>query len=94
MTLKVEQNPKKTMARDDTRRHGKAREDTTRHGKARQGTARHEKARQGTRRHGHEGMGHEGTEYILLALATSQEIDHNVKSIYTTQKTIISPDRG
>ena len=56
MTLKVEQNPKKTMARDDTRRQGKAREDTT----------RHEKARQGTRRHGHEGTGHEGTEYILL----------------------------
>ena len=45
MTPKVEQNPKKTMARDDTRRHGKAREDTTRHGKAREGTARHEKAR-------------------------------------------------
>ena len=38
MTLKVEQNPKKTMARDDTRRHGKAREDTTRHEKAREGT--------------------------------------------------------
>ena len=54
MTLKVEQNPKKTMARDDTRRHGKAREDTT----------RHEKARQGTRRHRHE-----GTEYILLEFA-------------------------
>ena len=62
MTPKVEQNPEKTMARDDTRRHGKAREDTT----------RHEKARQGTRRHGHEGTGHEGTEYILLTLTTCQ----------------------
>ena len=39
MTLKVEQNPKKPMARDDTRRHGKAREDTTRHDKAREGTS-------------------------------------------------------
>ena len=57
MTLKVEQNPKKTMARDDTRRHGKAREDT----------ARHEKTRQGTRRHGHE-----GTEYILLGLSNGR----------------------
>ena len=57
MTLKVEQNPKKTLARDDMRRHGKAREDTRRHGKAREGTARH----------GHEGTGHEGTECFLLS---------------------------
>ena len=75
MTLKVEQNPKKTIARDDTRRHGKAREDTTRHEKAREGTARHEKARQGTRRHGHKGTGHEGTEYILLEKTLQHGMD-------------------
>ena len=64
MTLKVEQNPEKTMARDDTRRHGKVREDTTRHGKAREGT--------GTRARG---TGHEGTEYILLTVR-SHHIQH------------------
>ena len=60
MTLKVEQNPKKLW-------YGMTREDMARHEKTRQGTRRHKKARQGTRRHGHEGTGHEGTEYILLS---------------------------
>ena len=60
MTPKVEQNPKKTMARDDTRRHGKAREDMTRHGKAREGT--------GT---GHEGTGHGARGHRIYPTRTS-----------------------
>ena len=100
MTLKVEQNPKKTMARDDTRRHGKAREDTTRHEKAREGMRRHGKAREGTARHekararghGHEGTGHEGTEYILLDMKEINSVNLLRKSLNnillaTTKKT-------
>ena len=51
------------MTQEDTAR-------LRRHDKARQGTRRHEKARA----RGHEGTGHEGTEYILLEdLALSKD---------------------
>ena len=81
MTLKVEQNPKKTMARDDTRRHGKAREDTTRHEKAREGTRRPGKAREGTARHekararGHGARGHR--IYPTLYGVETSQCDHS-----------------
>ena len=54
MTLKVEQNPKKAMARNDARWHEKTRQGTRRHDKAREDTVRHEK----TRARGHGARGH------------------------------------